>query len=451
MKSTILILDDEQSICEALYFALRTDYTVEFCTSPEDGLRLLRAKSFDAVLLDIRLGTHNGLEILRAIRNVQLDTAVIIMTAYGSEKTSIEAMKSGAFAYLLKPLNIDELKLTISKALDFHRMSDDVRFLSDELRTHRTDHQIIGESRAMRQVYRLIDIFKDVDSTVLITGESGTGKELAARAIHDRGRRKNARFVAVNCAAIPEGLLESELFGHKRGAFTGAVSDQKGKFLLADHGTIFLDEIGDMPLSLQAKILRVLQEKEVLPIGETRSQQVDVRVIAATNRDLQKMVAAGSFREDLYYRLNVSPIHMPPLRERREDILPLCSYFIRRYNAEQKKSITGISESAKRKLVSYYYPGNVRQLANMIERATILTVGSVISDLALPEELDQASGATETDRLIDLLSGMTLKEAEQLCIRAALRQCGGRKADAARVLGISERGLWYKLKEYGIR
>lgn len=457
MKNSVFILDDEQSICEVLSFALRSDYLVEYCTDPEQGLRQLRSKAYDLVLMDIRLGARNGLDILRSIQAVALDTQVIMMTAYGDEKTSVEAMKLGAFDYLLKPLNIDELKLVIEKALAYRSMNEEVKYLSAELQNRSAPYQMIGESKVMRHVFHLIDMFKDVDSSVLITGESGTGKELVARAIHNQGRRKNGRFVVVNCAAIPEGLLESEFFGHKRGAFTGAVSDAKGKLLLADKGTIFLDEIGDMPLSLQGKLLRALQEKVIVPVGDTKSQSVDVRVVAATNRNLQEMVANGTFREDLFYRLNVLNLHMPPLRERREDILPLCEHFIRHCNQEQKKNITGISESAKQKLTSYNYPGNVRQLANIIERAAILTVGNTIDDLALPDELYMPpvneNGETVADgaQIMRLLAGKTMKEIECLAIQAALQCCDNKKADAAHMLGISERSLWYKLKEYEIK
>ena len=449
MKPTVFILDDEQSICEALYFSLQADYAVEYSTNPEQGLRLLRNKSYDVLLLDMRLGTYNGIDILQSVRGVNLDTAVILMTAYGSENAAVEAMKKGAFDFLNKPLDIEKLRLTIERALDYRRLSDDVRFLSDELQERGPSHQMVGSSKSMQHVFRLIDMYKDVDSSVLITGESGTGKELVARSIHSRGKRRNERFVAVNCAAVPDNLLESEFFGHKKGAFTSAVSDQKGKFLMADKGTLFLDEIGDMPLSLQAKILRVLQEKEIVPVGDTKTIPVDVRVIAATNRDLREMVANGTFREDLFYRLNVVSLHMPPLRDRQEDILPLCEHFIRLYNTEQKKNIRGISDSAMQKLLRYQYPGNVRQLANIIEHATILTVGDVIGDLALPEELD-AAPVSPDDMLINLLAGKTMEEVERLAITAALRLSGGKKPEAAAQLGISERSLYYKIKEYGL-
>lgn len=451
MKQTVLILDDEQSICESLYFALQSEYEVEYCTEPDQGLRKLKNRSYDVLLLDMRLGNRSGMDLLRSMQEVKLDTAVIIMTAYGSEKSHAEAMRLGAFAFLSKPLDLDELKIMILKALEYRRMSEDVRYLSDELQSQTDTYQMIGESRAIRHVYQLISKLKDVDSSVLVTGESGTGKELVARAIHSQGKRRNGRFVAVNCAAIPENLLESEFFGHKKGAFTGAVSDQRGKFLLADRGTIFLDEIGDMPASLQVKLLRVLQEREIIPVGDSKSISIDVRVIAATNRNLPQMVKEGKFREDLYYRLRVMEVHMPPLRERQEDIIPLCNHFIKRFNSEQKKNIQGISSTAQRKLLSYHYPGNIRQLANIIEHATILTAGKVIDDLSLPEELDMTAAVDEGDQLSKLLAGKSMKELERAAIVATLAQFEGNKVKAAQSLGISERTLWNKLKEYDLR
>lgn len=453
MKNSVLIIDDEESICESLRFALQTDYEVRYCTGPEDGLDKLRGGNFDIVLLDLRLGAYDGLDILRSIREVGLRIAVIVMTAYGSEKVSVEAMKLGAYSYLTKPLDIEELRLVIEKALEYTRMTDDVSFLSEQLRDRNAYNRIIGQSPKMARIFALVEKLKDVDSSVLITGESGTGKELVARTIHYSGRRKDARFVVINCAAIPDSLLETEFFGYKKGAFTGAVSDQKGKFLMADKGTIFLDEIGDMPLSLQAKILRVLQEKEIVPVGGYRPQKVDVRVIAATNRDLQQMIRDGLFREDLFYRLNIMGIRMPALRERKEDILPLCEHFIARFNREQKKNIKSFSDGAKKQILAYDYPGNVRQLANIIEHAAILTTGDTISALALPEELDpglRSAGKDKDEVLIDLMTGKSLREVEKLAIVSALRQTEGKKPEAARLLGISERGLWYKLKEYQI-
>ncbi len=454
MNANILIIDDERSICESLKFAFSTEYNVRITTDPHEGLSLLRENDFDVVLLDMRLGSVDGIDILRAIHEVELPSAVIVMTAYGSETTAVEAMKLGAFSYLTKPLDIDELKIVVSNAVQFVKMSDKVNYLSEELNKISANDTIIAESTAMRRVLQLADKIKDTDTNVLITGESGTGKELIARRIHYNGLRKNERFVVINCAAIPENLLESELFGYKKGAFTGAAANHKGKFSQADNGTLFLDEIGDMQISLQAKILRALQERVIVPIGSYEGEKVNVRMIAATNRNLKEMVKEGLFREDLYYRLNVITIETPPLRNRRDDIIPLCNYYIEKFNREQKKNIKGLSPTAEQFLMNYDFPGNVRQLANIMERAVILTNGSTISSLALSEELNptrKSAAEHEPQNINSFLAGKTLKELERIAIIAALDASGGKKSDAAKSLGISERGLWYKIKEYNIQ
>ena len=344
----------------------------------DEGLCLLEKETFDLVLLDLIIGSHNGVEVLKSIKAYDESIVVIMMTAFGSIKTSVDAMKNGAFTYLTKPLDLDELKVFIKQALTVRRLSDDVNFLSGELKQRFQYQEMIGKSPRMQEVYGLIEKLKNVDSNVTITGESGTGKELVARALHFSGKRKNERFVVINCAAIPENLLEDELFGHKRGAFTGATQDKKGRFEIANRGTVFLDEIGDMPLGLQSKLLRVIQQKEFTPLGSTDTRKVDVRIIAATNRNLKKLVSEGKFREDLYYRLNVINIHMPALRERKEDIPLLCKYFIKLFNREQNKNVQRLSPEAEKLLLLYDYPGNVRQLANIIEHAMILTNREVI-------------------------------------------------------------------------
>lgn len=454
MRSKVLIIDDEKSICEVLGFALKTKYIVDYAVDPYEGMAKLRDNDFDVVLLDLRLGSVSGLDILKEVRSVSLRSAVIMMTAYGSEQVSVEAMKLGAFSYLTKPLDMEALKVLVAKAVEHVKMADEISYLSEELKGKNSEEIIVGQNPKMRKVFSLVDRVKNVDSNVLITGESGTGKELIARRIHEKGLRKNNRFVTVNCAAIPENLLESEFFGYKKGSFTGATTDRKGKFALADKGTLFLDEIGEMPVYLQAKLLRVLQEKAIVPVGGWEEQKVDVRIVAATNRDLKQMVKDGTFREDLYYRLNVMEIHIPPLRERREDIPAFCDYFIKKFNREQKKSVKGLSESAKKLLMEYDYPGNIRQLANIVERAMIITTGEYISPLALILDTRANVSAEEPkdveESLLDLLEGKSLKEIECLAIEAALRASGGKKAIAARSLGISERGLWYKIKEYGL-
>ena len=305
MKPYIMIIDDESSICDSLKLALKNDYNVVAFNSSQPALDLLVKQNFSVVLLDLKIGRENGINVLKKIKEIDPSIVIIMITAYGSIGTSVEAMKNGAFNYLTKPLDIDELMIYIKQAVEFYKLNEQVVFLSEELRNKRHHDEIIGESKPMQYVYMLIDKLKNIDTSVLITGESGTGKELVAKAIHESGNRKNERYVVVNCAAIPENLLESELFGCKRGAFTGAVNDRKGKFELADKGTIFLDEIGDMSLGLQSKLLRVLQNKEFTPLGSSNVIHTDVRIVAATNRDLKQLIEDGVFREDLYYRINV--------------------------------------------------------------------------------------------------------------------------------------------------
>lgn len=447
MKKKILIVDDEQSICEALSFALGQTYSVTCCTDAMESMNLLRKEDFDVVLLDLRLGTYSGMDLLKEMKSADLDSQIIMMTAYGNERASVEAMRIGAFDYLTKPLDLDELRVIIAKAIEYRHISEQVNYLTNELKGKNSGIEIVGRDPKTVQIMKMVDRICNVDSTVLITGESGTGKEVVARKIHESGNRKNQRFIVINCAAIPENLLESELFGHKKGSFTGADSDQKGKFVMADKGTIFLDEIGDMTLQLQAKILRVLQEKLVLPVGDCREIHVDVRVIAATNRDLQKLIQEGKFREDLYYRLNVVRINLPPLRERKEDILPLCKYFIEKYNNEMKKNVKGLSKQAEKALLSYDYPGNIRQLENIIESAMIMTNGENISFLSLSEDMTRC--CADDDRLMSLLRGKTIKEVECMMIIAALQSHKEKRA-AAQALGISERTIWNKIREYRI-
>jgi len=455
VKSKVWVIDDEEGICESLSFALRADYEVRYSLDPLEGMAIIRKEGADLVLLDLRIGRHDGLEILRQLKEINSGISVVMMIAYGSEKSSIQAMKLGAFTYLTKPLDMDELLICIKQALEFKKLNEDIRFLSDELKSSYYSYEMVGRSEAMQRVFRLIEALKDIDTSVTISGESGTGKELVARAIHFSGRRCSERFVAINCAAIPETLLEEELFGHKRGTFTGAVADKKGKFALADKGTMFLDEIGDMPLSFQSKLLRVLQSKEFTMNGGENAQKSDVRIIAATNRNLREMVREGTFREDLFYRLNVMEIKMPSLRERREDIPLLCKHFIERFNREQKKMIRDLSPGAREKILAYGYPGNIRQLANIIEHAMILSEGELLDESALPEELKSGGLVGHLDArrertITDCISGMTLKEVERLAIIAALKSSGGKKEPAAQLLGISERSLWYKVKEYHI-
>ena len=454
MKPRIWIVDDEQGICVSLTFALKGSYEVQTFRSSAPLYEQLQRESCDVMLLDLKLGDEDGLDVLKRVKEIDPSISIIIMTAYASIGTSVEAMKAGAFTYLTKPLDLEELKIVLKQALEFRQLSERVSYLSDELESSRHFDRIIGESPGMQRVYELIDTLKDIDSNVLITGESGTGKELVAKAIHEGGKRKDERFIVVNCAAIPENLLESEFFGHRKGSFTGADSDRKGKFELADRGTIFLDEIGDMPLALQAKILRVLQDKEFTPVGAGEPRKVDVRVIAATNRDLKTLIDEKKFREDLYYRLNVMSIDIPPLRERKEDILLLCDHFVQQNAFEMRKSISGMTLEAEELLTNYPYPGNVRQLANILEYACIVCRSGQIGVEDLPREVrrEMEEGGPEENaaQLEDYLSTHSLKEIEKFAIAQTLRKNGGRRDKTAEDLGISKRGLLNKINEYGL-
>ena len=451
MNRTVYIIDDEPSICVSLQLALKNLYRVKTFTSSLPALASMEAEGADIVLLDLRLGEENGLEVLERIKRIDPNTEVIMMTAFGSIDTSVNAMQKGAFTYLTKPINIEELKVIIQQAGNIRKLNEQIYYLSDQLESKSRFDAIIGESAPMQRVYMLIDRVKDIDTNVLITGESGTGKELVARAIHNAGKRYRERFVVVNCAAIPENLLELEFFGYKRGAFTGAMQDKKGKLEQADNGTLFLDEIGDMPLGLQSKLLRALQDKEFTPVGGSTPIKVDTRILAATNRDLPALIAEGRFREDLYYRLNVMEIKLPPLRERQGDIAILSNYLLGKFSSELNKPIRAITPEAKEMLERLPYPGNVRQLANILEYACILCQDGVISKEDFPEYVTRSDGAGPSgDSIDDYLSSHSLKDIEKRAIEATLQRCGGKRVATAAQLGISKRGLLNKLKEYGV-
>ncbi len=451
MNRTVYIIDDEPSICVSLQLALKNFYRVRTFTSSLPALASMETEGADIVLLDLRLGEEDGLEVLERIKKIDPNTEVIMMTAFGSIDTSVNAMQKGAFTYLTKPINIEELKVIMRQAGNIRKLNEDIYYLSDQLESKSRFEAIIGESAPMQRVYMLIDRVKDIDTNVLITGESGTGKELVARAIHNAGKRYRERFVVVNCAAIPENLLELEFFGYKRGAFTGAVQDKKGKLEQADNGTLFLDEIGDMPLGLQSKLLRALQDKEFTPVGGSASVKVNVRILAATNRDLPALIAEGRFREDLYYRLNVMEIMLPPLRERQGDIAILSNYLLGKFSVELNKPIRAITPEAKKMLEHLPYPGNVRQLANILEYASILCTDGVIDKGDFPEYITRSDGtAAGGDSVDEYLSTHCLKDVERRAIEATLRRCGGKRMATAEQLGISKRGLLNKLKEYGI-
>lgn len=448
----ILIIDDERAICSSLQFALEDDYEVKATTSPQEGLEWIKQDRFDLCLLDLKIGEVDGIQVLTELKKLQPDLLVIMMTAYGSISSSVEAIKKGAYSYLTKPLHMEELFSLLKQAMQFLELNRQVEYLSKELGKKYRYEGLIGKSPLMQNVFQLIDKVKDIDTNVLITGESGTGKELVARAIHFSGKRKKEHFEVVNCAAIPEHLLESELFGHEKGAFTGAVTRREGKFQLAQNGTIFLDEIGDMPLSLQAKLLRVLQQREVTPLGSDKTIKLNVRIIAATNRDLKQAVQEERFREDLYFRLNVIEIALPPLRERRQDLPFLCQHFIQLFRQSLGKEIKGISSEAYQALMDYDYPGNVRELANIIESAMVIADGEYIELKDLPDEVRKDPplliNPADVETSVKALVGLPLKEIEKMVILETLKRNNQHRKKTATMLGISERGLREKLKQY---
>jgi two-component system, NtrC family, response regulator AtoC len=448
-RGSILLVDDEDKILKTLGRALRdAGHRVTETTSARQAQRLLAERTFDVVLVDNVMPELSGLDLIREFVATTAENErpqILMMTAHATVESAIEAMKLGALDYLQKPFEIDELLVVVRRALDHQRLRTEYRYLVSE-RDEEFDHYgIIGRSRAMQEVIRRAELVAETKSTVLITGETGTGKELVARAIHARSAQHDMPLIKVNCAAIPETLLESELFGHVRGAFTGATTTKKGKFALADGGTIFLDEIGTMNPTLQSKLLRVLQEREIEPLGSERSEKIDLRVIAATNRDLRQMVADGKFQEDLFYRLNVIPIEIPPLRERREDIPPLVEHFVKKHAQRTGRRIDKMDEGVLAGLQQYDWPGNVRELENTIERAVVLATGPAITARSV-----SVIGAVtpQSAGLPSLKLRQNIEWVERETIRRALEHAGGVKKDAAETMGISQRALSYYLAKY---
>lgn len=446
--NNILVIDDETSILTALKFALEDSFNV-FCTANVlEGIEMISSKNIDLVLLDQYLGEYKGIEVLQMIKKKNPGVLVIAMTAYGSIEASVEAIQMGAYYYITKPLDISGLKILINKALDYKNLTDKVADLK-KLVVEKSDmYNIVASSKAMNEVFKIIDRVKDIDINILITGESGTGKELIARTIHNSSNRGSGPIEIVNCAAIPHNLLESELFGYEKGAFTGANQRYKGKIELADKGTLFLDEIGDMDISLQAKLLRVIQEKKIIPLGSEKLIPVNFRLIAATNKNLAEEVKRGNFREDLFFRLNVISIEAPPLRERKEDIPALCRHFMKKYCNAFNKKVIGISKGAISVLEKYEYPGNVRELENIIERAVALTNNDMIDIQDLPKEILGEFNIQSSNDWIPVYIGETIAEAEKKLILATLNHCEGNKRKTAKILGLSERHLHTKLKQY---
>ena len=448
----VLVVDDERSMRELLAIMLKqAGHEVTVADGGEAAIQALKSDTFDLVITDLRMRRVDGLAVLRAAKEHSPPTVVLVVTAFASTETAVEAMKLGAYDYLTKPFKLDEIKLTIANALERKRLQDENQALKRQLRRQRGFENFIGKSRQMLDIFDTIRKAAEGVSTVLVTGESGTGKELVARAIHDESPRRNGPFVSVNCGAIPETLMESELFGHAKGAFTGAVADTVGLFSAAAAGTLFLDEITEVPPSVQVKLLRAIQEREIRRVGDTRDLKVDVRLIAASNRDVAKAVADGALREDLFYRLNVIPVHLPPLRERREDIPPLVAHFVPRLSAELGRPVRSVTPEALAILEHYHWPGNVRELENVIERALVLGSGDTLEASALPSDLGLPRNVQEKpveipEEGLDLEA--TLSQIEQRYIQIALARTGGVQTRAAELLRVSFRQFRYKLQKY---
>ncbi|HOV72913.1 MAG TPA: sigma-54 dependent transcriptional regulator [Candidatus Hydrogenedentes bacterium] len=444
-KSRILVIDDEALMREYVEEALvRSGYEVTTATNGRDGLQLLREKGFDAVVTDLKMTPVDGLEVVRRIREEKLDTRCIVMTAYGTIETAVAALKDGAEDYILKPFSPDVLELAVARALERGRVAEENRYLRAQLNRNYDCKALIGKSAAMRKVYAEIEKVASSRATVLVRGESGTGKELVAHALHYNGPRADRPFIKVNCAALSAGLLESELFGHEKGAFTGAHERKIGRFELADTGTLLLDEVSEIGLELQPKLLRALQEREFERVGGVSSIQVDTRIVATSNRNLELAVEKGQLREDLFFRLNVIQIVLPPLRERKDDIPPLMDYFLERYARENGRKITGFAPETRELFLDYAWPGNVRELQNAIERAVVLAADKILRpEHFLLGAVRRPAGET------GLTPGVTLAETEKQLILKTLEYCKQNRTHAAKVLGISVRTLRNKLKEYG--
>ncbi len=442
----ILVVDDDLEMCGMLSDVLKEEGF--FVTTTGDSLeasKILKREEFDVLVTDLKMKGLKGLDLLEGVNKVAPMTPVIIITAFGTIESAIKAMKMGAYDYITKPFQMDEIVLTVRKALENRLLKKEVIRLRKEVESRYDFHQLIGKSPSMQKIYDLIERISDSSSNVLITGESGTGKELVAKAIHYNGVRKEGPFVAINCAAIPETLLESELFGYKKGAFTDAKSDKKGLIFEANEGTLFLDEITEMPLTLQAKLLRVIEEREVRPLGDTNSYPIDVRIISTSNRDIASLIQQGRFREDLYYRLKVIDIEMPPLRERKEDIPILVQHFIHKFSKELKKAVSSVSEDALKILLNYFWPGNVRELENITQRAITLSQHEVI----LPDDLPASIIQKTDEKLFEKAMGekFTLDQLEKEYIRRVLVETGGNKSKAAERLGLDRKTLYRKLEE----
>ena len=452
MSTCILVVDDDDAHRGMLRTMLRSwGYAVEEATDGDEAVSLVREKSFDAVLTDVRMARMDGIHALKNILEYNPALPVVLMTAYSSVETAVEALRLGAYDYLVKPLDFEALRHALEKAIEHSRLSVENRELRRQLSDAATRPGILGRSAPIRAMQEIIATVAPTEATVLITGESGTGKELVARALHCESARAEKPLVTVNCAALAENLLESELFGHEKGSFTGADRRREGRFAQANGGTLFLDEIGEMPLTLQSKLLRALQQGEVQRVGADAAITVDVRIIAATNRDLREEVAQKRFREDLYFRLNVICIEVPPLRDRAEDIPVLAAHFLERFASRNRKNVRGFSPQALACMLRYAWPGNVRELENAVERAVILCNGDLITERELPLVVTGPAPVDERQPEADAsLAGLPLDTVERRAIEETLRQTGDNKSEAARQLGITRATLHNKLRKYGL-
>src|SRR5882724_9801191 len=450
MPNNVLFVDDDADMCELVREALkRRDFQVDVRSSADEAMQALRTGEYSVVVTDINMKGMSGLEFCRRTSENRPDVPVIVVTAFGSMETAVAAIRAGAYDFITKPIQMDDLALTLSRAIQLRSLREEVKRLRSEAATTKTFEELVGASPAVRAVYELVERVADSDATVLVTGESGTGKELVARAIHRRSRRSEGPFVAINCAALPESILESELFGHVRGAFTDAKGAKAGLFARASGGTLFLDEIGEMPLGMQVKLLRALQERTARPVGGEEEIPFDARVVAATNRDLESDVAEHRFREDLYYRVNVVRIQVPPLRARGNDMLLIAQHFLDRFAKQSGKNVLGISSTAAEKVLAYDWPGNVRELQNCVERAVALTKFDQLVVDDLPEKIREHKNTRfviATENPAELLS---MDEVERRYTLKVLHAVNGNKTLAAQVLGFDRRTLYRKLERYG--
>jgi len=449
MSSAVLVVDDDRSMCELMQAALeKRGHEVESCTRGAEALELISNRDFGAVVTDLNLEKMSGLDICKYVTENRPEVPVLVVTAFGDMSSAIAAIRAGAYDFLNKPLEMEALHLAVERAIQHRRLREEVKRLTEEVGHARTAGELVGKSATMRKVYELIHRVSDTESSVLLTGESGTGKELVARALHSQSDRANRPFIAINCAAVPANLLESELFGHVRGAFTDAKTSRKGLFERAHGGTVLLDEIGEMPMAMQPTLLRVLQERRLRPVGGSTEISFDTRILAATNRDLESDVEEGRFREDLFYRLNVVEIHVPPLRTRGNDILQLAQHFVDVLSKRMGKPVEGITAEAAKKLLDYDWPGNVRELENAIERAVTLTRFDRITVEDLPERISAYQSTRINPIDVDAEQVLPLEELEKRYIERVLKVVGGNKTRAARLLGLDRRTLYRKLERY---